>query len=472
LVASETESFAPWVVRTDGDITTVNIDHLLQLTRLQYDQIAGSFDACLLLTGKSMVHASDELIEHIAPLLKPNGQIIILVANSSSPSDAAEFSGSFAAEAGRLLNQSVWIEDITYVELTPQRQWSRNELMSLVAKIGSKPLLAPAAAALALSNYFSNRRVRTVNVPPLGLWSSVCVSLRASAQPSPYPLRFAREAAFKGAALQATPQPAAARLPEPEDSLQDLEHGPIWRDDPAHAAAALAGYRFIAALMGFRHDVAELGCANPLGTRLILQQFKRISLFDPRQIAVRDLSWRFRDNWRFEARVHDILTEPLPRRVDSAYSIEFIKYFSSDEEDTFVRHLRESLARDFDFAVIGSPCYRPRLGETDVPFDARGGEIFDLAHSAATNPGEPVDLQTRSAGTGDASTPVQNGGLRVFDPAVAPIAPRIYRRTAAELKALVERHFRSVFVFSLVGDTVLPGSDPNATHIFALGCGK
>jgi SAM-dependent methyltransferase len=461
------------VVRTDGDITTLNIEHLLQLTRVQYDQIAASFDACLLLTGKSMVETSDELIEHIAPLLKPNGQIIILVANSNSPSDAAEFSGSFAAEAGRLLNRSVWIEDVKYVELTPKRQSTRHALMSLTPQIAGRPTLVPLIGLLTLRNYYSNRRARTVDVPPLGSWSSVCVTLRASGQPSPYPLRFEREAALKRAALQSAPQLAVrAGLPEQQDdSWQDLKQSPIWRDDPAHAATALAGYRFVMGLMGFRHDVAELGCANPLGTRLVLQQFKRIALFDPRQIAVRDLSWRFRDNWRFEARVHDILAGPLPRQVDSAYSIEFIKYFSKDEEDTFVRHMRDSLSRDFDFVVIGSPCYHPGPNEFDS-LDAGDGEIFASAQGGAAALSTQAGPVTSSAGRGGLGQPAQNGSLRAFDHALAPIAPRTYRRTGAELKALAERHFRSVFVFSLVGDTVQPGIDPGAKHIFALGCGK
>jgi hypothetical protein len=475
LVASETDSFAPWVARTEGDVITLNIDHLLALTRLQYEQLAGRFDVCLLLTGKSTLETSGELIEHIAPLLKAHGQLLILVVNSNLPSDAAEFSQNFASQAGRLLNQSVWIEDIKYVELAPGRQSSRNKLTNAIAKMRTQPAMAPVVGLLSLRNYLANLGARITTVPPLRAWSSLCVTLRASKQPSPYPLRFEQEAALKRAALQSASQSVSTRAAVPqeqEDSWEDLKHNPIWRADPAHTATALAGYRFITALMGFRHDVAELGCAYPLGTRLVLQQFKRIALFDPRQIAVRDLSWRFRDNWRFEARVHDILTGPLPRQVDSAYSIEFIKYFSRDEEDTFVRHLRESLSRDFDFVVIGSPCYRPAPGEIDKPFDARGGEIFESGHGAAADPIMPSGLQTPSAGSAGHGQPAQNFGLRVFDQTVAPIAPRIYRRTAAELKVLVERHFRSVFLFSQVGDTVLPGSHPNATHIFALGCGK
>lgn len=465
LVASEAESFAPWVVRSEGDVTTLEIDHLLQLTRLQYEQLVGTFDACLLLIGKNTLETSGQLIEHISPLLKPRSRIIVLVINSSLPADAAEFSTNFAVHAAQLLNKSVWIEDLSYVELRSIRQRTRNKLTNAIAKMRTLPALAPVVGSLTLANYVANRRARVTTVPPPGAWSSLCATLRASEQPSPSPLRFEREASLKRAAIESAPWPSpapASALQNPDDSWRDVEHNPIWYDEPTHTAAILAGYRFIAGLMGVRHDVAELGCANPLGTRLVLRQLKRISLFDPRPLAVRDLNWRFRDNWRFEARIHDILDGPLPRPVDSAYSIEFLQYLSKDEEDTFVRNLRDSLPRDFDFAVIGSPCYRPTRGEIERSLDVRDEPSFDGARGFAA----------ALARTGGQAMPRQNEN-GVFDPVATPIAPCIYRRTAQELKAVVERYFRNVFMFSLVGDTVvLPGIDPGAKHIYALGCGK
>ena len=70
LVAHDTEPFAPSVVGAAGNVVTLDSDHLLQLTRLQYDELAGSFDACVLFSGDAMLDQSDALIEHIGPLLK------------------------------------------------------------------------------------------------------------------------------------------------------------------------------------------------------------------------------------------------------------------------------------------------------------------------------------------------------------------------------------------------------------------
>ena len=449
LVAHDAEPFAQWIVATTGDVVTLNSDHLLQLTHVQYDELAGTFDACVLFSGDAMLDQSDALIEHIGPLLKAKGRLMLMATNSLSATDAAEFSRSFAFQAGRLLNRSIWIEDIQYVELSPRREAIRNAMTRLAAGSGRMPFLAAAALPVGLANYFTNVAARSSSTPPLGAWSSVCLTLRASEQAAPYPVRFAQEAALARAGLA-----AAQRTPVPSEALQmpvglptqSLQASRLWQDDEARLASHLAHYRFIAAVIGVRHDVAEYGCASPTGTRLILQQSRKMTLFDPRPLVVGDLQWRFQDDWRFEARLHDIISKPLSRQADSAYCVDFLQYISRDEEDTFVRNLRDSLSRESDFLLIGSPSYG--AGGPPGTQHALGA---DAAHGmAAQSNRDNLACQTRTA----------RGQVA------------IYRRTGAELKALTERFFHNVFMFSMVDDIAQPGIQPNAEHIFALSCGK
>ena len=449
LVAHDAEPFAQWIVATTGDVVTLNSDHLLQLTHVQYDELAGTFDACVLFSGDAMLDQSDALIEHIGPLLKAKGRLMLMATNSLSATDAAEFSRSFAFEAGRLLNRSVWIEDIQYVELSPRRETIRNAMSRLAARSGRMPFLAAAALPVGLANYFTNVAARSSSTPPLGAWSSVCLTLRASEQAAPYPVRFAQEAALARAGLA-----AAQRTPVPSEALQmpvglptqSLQASRLWQDDEARLASHLAHYRFIAAVIGVRHDVAEYGCASPTGTRLILRQSRKMTLFDPRPLVVGDLQWRFQDDWRFEARLHDIISKPLSRQADSAYCVDFLQYISRDEEDIFVRNLRDSLSRESDFLLIGSPSYG--AGGPPGTQHALGA---DAVHGmAAQSNRDNLACQTRTA-RGQAA---------------------IYRRTGAELKALTERFFHNVFMFSMVDDIAQPGMQPNAEHIFALSCGK
>ena len=473
LVAHDAEPFAPWIVGTAGDVVTLNSDHLLQLTHVQYSELVGAFDACVLLCGDAMLDQSDALIEHIGPLLKAKGRLILMATNSLSAADAAEFSRNFAAQAGRLLNRSVWIEDIQYVELSPHRSAIRNAMIRLAERSSGMPLLAAAALPVALANYFANGTARSSSTPPLGAWSSVCLTLRASEQAAPYPVRFAQEAALARAGLA-----AAQRTPAPSEALQmpvglptqSLQASRLWQDDEARLASHLAHYRFIAAVIGVRHDVAEYGCASPTGTRLILQQSRKMTLFDPRPLVVGDLQWRFQDDWRFEARLHDIISKPLSRQADSAYCVDFLQYISRDEEDNFVRNLRDSLSREFDFLLIGSPSYGARADNPPGAPHAAGADT-PVAIAAALN---PQDLSCRSTQRQPAlaEEPPQADGLAAGNPRSARGQARIYRRTGPELKALMERFFQNVFVFSMVDDVAQPGIQPNAQHVFALSCGK
>jgi len=473
LVAQDAEPFAPWVVRTAGDVVTLNSDHLLQLTHVQYSEIAGAFDACVLLTGDAMLDQSDALIEHIGPLLKAKGRLILMATNSLSAADATEFSRNFAAQAGRLLNRSVWIEDIQYVELSRRREFTRNAMLRLATRNGRTPFLAAAALPVAFANYFANGSARSSSTPPLGAWSSVCLTLRASEEAAPYPVRFAREAALARVGLA-----AAQGMPAPSEDLQmpvglptqSLQASRLWQDDETRLASHLAHYRFIAAMMGVRHDVAEYGCASPTGTRLILQQSRKMTLFDPRPLVVGDLQWRFQDDWRFEARLHDIISKPLSRQADSAYCVDFLQYISRDEEDAFVRNLRDSLSRDFDFLLIGSPSYG---AQADNPLGAPHSLGAD-SPAASAAPLNRQDLSCRATQRQSAlaeGSPLADG-LAAGNPRSARGQARIYRRTGAELKALMERFFQNVFVFSMVDDVAQPGIQPNAQHVFALGCGK
>lgn len=473
LVAHDAEPFAQWLVGTAGDIVTLNSDHLLQLTHVQYSELAGTFDACVLFSGDAMLDQSDALIEHIGPLLKAKGRLILMATNSLSATDAAEFSRNFAFQAGRLLNRSVWIEDIQYVELSPRREAFRNAMTRLVARSGRMPFLAAAALPVGLANYFTNVAARSSSTPPLGAWSSVCLTLRASEQAAPYPVRFAREAALAHAGLaaaQRTSVPSEAPQMPVGLPTQSLQASRLWQDDEARLASHLAHYRFIAAVLGVRHDVAEYGCASPTGTRLILQQSRKMTLFDPRPLVVGDLQWRFQDDWRFEARLHDIISKPLSRQADSAYCVDFLQYISRDEEDIFVRNLRDSLSRDFDFLLIGSPSYGAQVGNSPGAQHAAGPEA--PAAIAAHLSRQDVACRSTQRPPALSEEPLQADGLAASNPRSVRGQARIYRRTGAELKALMERFFQNVFMFSMVDDVAQPGIQPTAKHVFALGCGK
>jgi hypothetical protein len=465
LVAQDCEPFAQWVVGTASDVVTLNIDHLLQLTRLQYDGLAGAFDTCLLIGGEAVLEQCDDLLEHVAPLLKPNGHIILLAINSLLAPDATEFSRNFAAQAGRLLKPSVALEKIHYVALSPSRMAIRNTIRRAISQTGVARFLAVTAVPASFANYFINLAARTSDSPPRGPWSSVCVTMRCSDHPAPYPQRLMGKAALD------SPAPAGGiRAKELQPSLTpmpQLEANCPWRNTPAELTSHLAHYRFVGSIMGLRHDVAEYGCSTPLGPQLLLRQFRKLTLFDPRPLVVSDLQWRFEDDWRFATKLHDVLVAPLPRPVDSAYCIDFIQYISRDEEDIFIRNLRDSLAYDSGFVIVGSPTYR-------------GHAVTAALQTARPTSSASSISVTAQPGSQDVSCQTERQSLEASGDFSYPEAPSksvanksgIYGRTGPELQALMARFFQNVFMFSMIDDVAQPGIHPDAMHVFALGCSK
>src|SRR5205085_11817441 len=62
-----------------------------------------------------------------------------------------------------------------------------------------------------------------------------------------------------------------------------------WTDDPRHLVFTLARYKFVAKMLTGRNHVLEVGCADAFGTRLVLQEVKRLTASDFDQTFVADV---------------------------------------------------------------------------------------------------------------------------------------------------------------------------------------
>ena len=132
--------------------------------------------------------------------------------------------------------------------------------------------------------------------------------------------------------------------------------------------------------------------------------------------------------------------------------------------------LRDSLARDFDFLLIGSPSYGARADNPPGAPHAPGAET-PHAIAAQLNREDVACRSTLHQLALSDESPLADGPA-AGNPRSARGQAGIYRRTGAELKALMERFFQNVFLFSMVDDVAQPGIQPNAQHVFALSCGK
>lgn len=432
MVAGDRRAFADWVARSAGDVVTLSTDQLLTLSRPVLLPLMDTLHCCLLVLGETQLAYCDQLIARVTPLLKRGGTIHVLVLNERRFDDAIWFGRTFAREAARLLPANTGAVDVSYIACSPHRWSLRSRMVGVLHKIvGSTafglPFDVATAAPTAIAAFIANLTSKPARLPPPGLWSSVFATLcpTTGARQILAQLGEDRIVAGRGAYSSA----AASRQDLAGDNLANSEI------EPERLFSELAHYRFVAKLIGYRHDVAEVGPANPVGTRLVMKSVRQMTVYDA--VAADRLRSALEDGPLAYVYAHDALIAALPKVHDFIYCIHGIQQISRDEEGVFLRHLRDSLGHDFDFLLIGSPTYQSASASTIASLPSR------------QSPDDPIaGSQTVRCGT------------------------HIYRRSGWELRALMQSHFRSVVMFSMVDGVAHPGIIPEADFMFALGCNR
>ncbi len=191
-----------------------------------------------------------------------------------------------------------------------------------------------------------------------------------------------------------------------------------WQDDPKHVLFTLARYKFVAKMLSGRLHALEIGCADAFGTRLVLQEVKRLTATDFDPVFVEDTLRRMDPRWPFECAQHDLLASPFPGRYDAAYALDVIEHIPAEQENIFVGNIVDSLTAD-GVLILGTP------------------SLESQAH---------------------ASPPSKAGHVNC--------------KTGKGLKALMERCFHNVFMFSMNDEVVHTGFFPMAHYVIGIGCTK
>jgi 2-polyprenyl-3-methyl-5-hydroxy-6-metoxy-1,4-benzoquinol methylase len=192
----------------------------------------------------------------------------------------------------------------------------------------------------------------------------------------------------------------------------------VWEDDPRHLVFTLARYKFVSKMLSGRKHALEVGCADAFCTRVVLQEVDRVTATDFDQVFVDDVNRRMDPKWRFECHQHDLLSGPFPGQFDAAYAMDVIEHIPASQEDTFVGNIVRSLAPD-GVMILGSPS---------------------------------LESQTY------ASPPSREGHINC--------------KSGRALRALMERFFHNVFLFSMNDEVVHTGFNPMAHYLIAIGTMK
>jgi hypothetical protein len=167
-------------------------------------------------------------------------------------------------------------------------------------------------------------------------------------------------------------------------------------------------------MLSGRHNAGEVGCGDAFGTRIVQQEVPDVTAYDFDPIFIADIRERQDERWPLKAKVHDIVQKPLPRRHDALFSLDVLEHIAPNEEHAFLANLCASLTTD-GLLMIGTP-----------------------------------SLESQ-----DYASPLSKAG-------------HINCKSGIELKALLEKYFGHVFMFSMNDEVVHTGFSRMAHYLFAL----
>ena len=192
----------------------------------------------------------------------------------------------------------------------------------------------------------------------------------------------------------------------------------VYYDDPRRLTFILARYKFVSKMLRGYASVAELGCGDAFGSRLVLQEVGKLSAFDFDPLFVEDVNDRAVPRWPIEARVHDVLDGPLPETYDGIYSLDVMEHIEAAHEDTYLSNLKNSL-KEHGTLIVGMPSLESQVH----------------------------------------ASPVSKEG-------------HVNCKSGDDFKIALERHFHNVFVFSMNDEVIHTGFTPMAHYLLAVCCAR
>jgi len=152
--------------------------------------------------------------------------------------------------------------------------------------------------------------------------------------------------------------------PQYNDCLQVIDqHGlaqlgimsnQVWHDDPRRLVFMLSRYKFVSKMLSGRKRVAEIGCGDAFGSRIVKQEVAELQVYDIDPVFIKDIKERASKKWQFSPAVHDILTGPLPVKQNAIYSLDVIEHIEPAKEHLYIDHIKRSL-EPHGVAIIGAP---------------------------------------------------------------------------------------------------------------------
>lgn len=192
----------------------------------------------------------------------------------------------------------------------------------------------------------------------------------------------------------------------------------VWHEDPKRLLFIFSRYKFVAKMFSGLKKVLEIGCGDAFASRLVLQEVGSLCAIDFDPLFIKDIEERMEDRWKFDCRVHDILSAPTKEKFDAAYCLDVIEHIPKAKEKRFMANINRSL-RGQGILIIGTPSLQSQV------------------YASAASKNGHVNIKEHNA-----------------------------------LKKLISRYFHHIFIFSMNDEVVHTGFYPMAHYLLFLCVGK
>ena len=128
----------------------------------------------------------------------------------------------------------------------------------------------------------------------------------------------------------------------------------VWYEDPKRLIFTLSRYKFVSKMLSGKASVAEIGCGDGFGSRIVQQEVQNLTISDYDQIFIDDFKSNAKKEWPTTAICHDILKEPFNDRFDAIYSLDVLEHIPQETENIFLENACSSLNKN-GILIIGMP---------------------------------------------------------------------------------------------------------------------
>lgn len=196
-----------------------------------------------------------------------------------------------------------------------------------------------------------------------------------------------------------------------------LMNSAVWHEDPKRLVFTLSRYKFVAKMLTGKNRVAEIGCGDGFGARIVKQEVGQLTITDYDSYFIKRFEDIASEEYPISAVEHNILEGPLGQKFDAIYSLDVLEHIPINHEDVFVRNIINSLGSN-GIVILGMPS---------------------------------IESQTYAS-------PASKEG-------------HINCKTGKDLKLFLEKYFHNVLLFSMNDEVVHTGFEKMAHYLFVICCG-